>query len=87
MVEYISIDRLVQRLGRSSRENERIIITNNDAPIAALVSLQDLEMLEALEDAADISEAKEAIREAEAEGGLMDFKVFLETLEQEGNKT
>jgi prevent-host-death family protein len=51
-------------LNRAAYAHERVIITRNGRPVAALISTADLELLEALEDAADRAAMREG-READ----------------------
>lgn len=50
-------------LNRASYARERVVITRNGRPVAALISMEDLELLRVLEDASD----QAALREARAE--------------------
>ena len=55
-------------IGAVEYRRERVVVTRNGRPAAALVSLQDLELLRALEDRLDSIEADAAMREAEEHG-------------------
>jgi prevent-host-death family protein len=59
-------------LNRAQYGHERVTITRNGRPIAAVVSLEDLELLRALEDRLDLREAEVALREAD-DSGLLDW--------------
>ena len=59
-------------LNRAQYGHERVTITRNGRPIAAVVSLEDLELLSALEDRLDLRDADAALREADADG-LLDW--------------
>ena len=61
---------LPEYLNRAQYGHERVTITRNGRPIAAVVSLEDLELLRALEDRLDLRDAEDALREADAEGLL-----------------
>jgi prevent-host-death family protein len=63
-------DHLSAYLNRAEFAGERVTITRNGRPSAALVSIEDLELLQRIEDQLDIAAADEAVREAEAEGWL-----------------
>lgn len=51
-------------LNRAAYARERVVITRNGRPIAAVISTADLKLLEALEDAAD-AETLRAARQAD----------------------
>lgn len=55
-------------IGAVEYRHERIIVTRNGKPTAALVSLADLELLRALEDRLDLIEAEAAKQEAQEDG-------------------
>jgi prevent-host-death family protein len=57
-------------LSRVCFSNERVSVTRNGKPVAAVVPLEDVALLEQLEDALDALDALEGIREAEAEGTI-----------------
>jgi prevent-host-death family protein len=57
-------------LNRAQYGHERVTITRNGRPIAAVVSLEDLELLRALEDRLDLRGAELALRGADADGLL-----------------
>ena len=59
---------LADYLNRVQYADDRICVTRNGKPIAAIISGEDLKYFEALEDWFDITEAKKAIKEAEEEG-------------------
>jgi prevent-host-death family protein len=61
---------LPEYLNRAQYGHERVTITRNGRPIAAVVSLKDLELLRALEDRLDLRDAEDALREADADGLL-----------------
>ncbi len=53
---------------RAERDKERVLLTRDGRPVAALVPIEDVEALEALEDAEDSRIAAEAVAQWEAEG-------------------
>lgn len=61
---------LAEFMNRVQYAGERICITRNGKPIAAMISTDDLEYFEALEDYFDINEANKALEEAEREGTI-----------------
>jgi len=61
---------LAELLNKVQYGDERICITRNGKPIAAIISTDDLEYFEALEDYFDINEANKALEEAEREGTI-----------------
>ena len=67
--------RLADLLGRVFYGGERVVITRQKRPFAALVSIEDLMFLEKLEDLALADMAREAIAKHEAgEGGGVSFE-------------
>ena len=61
-------ERFRELLARAGKEKERIVLTRDGRPYAALVPIDDVEWLERLEDETDARLAEEALREWEAEG-------------------
>ena len=61
---------LADLLNRVQYGDERVCITRNGKPIAAIISTEALNYFEALEDWFDIAEAKKALDESEEEGFL-----------------
>lgn len=59
---------LAEAVDRAETGNERVILTRNGKPVAALVSLADVAALEAIEDAEDAAAAAAALAEWEAAG-------------------
>ncbi|HEX5163764.1 MAG TPA: type II toxin-antitoxin system Phd/YefM family antitoxin [Thermomicrobiales bacterium] len=57
-------------LGRAQHGGERVRITRNGKPVAAIVSVEDLELLRALEDRIDLDAARAALQEAHDTGYL-----------------
>lgn len=57
-------------LCRAEYGHERLTITRNGKPVAAIIPLEDLELLRAIEDRIDLAEAEAALREAESEGTI-----------------
>lgn len=57
-----------EALGRAESGKERVILTRNGKPVAALVSLADVAALEAIEDSGDAAIAAAALAEWEAAG-------------------
>ncbi len=55
-------------LNRAHYAKERVVITRNGKPLAALISAEDLELLQALEDAADLREVRKARAEVKIKG-------------------
>lgn len=47
--------------------SERVVLTRNGKPVAAVIPIEDLEQLEAYEDAADIAAAEAALSDPENE--------------------
>lgn len=60
-------EHLSDYLSRVQYGGERITITRNGKPVAALISLEDPELLRAIEDRIDLAEARKALAEAENE--------------------
>ena len=61
----------------------RIVLTKHDKEVAAVIPIADLEKLALLEQSMDLAEAKEALREAEQNGGLIslaDLKASLKVV-------
>lgn len=56
---------LVRTVERVAEEGERVALTRNGKPVAAIVTAEDLEFLEALEDRADLEAAREALKSGE----------------------
>ena len=67
---------LADLLNRVQYGDERVRITRNGKPIAAIISTEDLNYFEALEDWFDIAEAKRALDESE-EGGFLTLEEVL----------
>jgi PHD/YefM family antitoxin component YafN of YafNO toxin-antitoxin module len=61
-------DPLAAAAARAERDRERLILTREGKPVAAIVPIEDLEALEAWEDDQDSQLAAEAIAQWEAEG-------------------
>jgi prevent-host-death family protein len=61
-------ENLSELLGRAQHGNERVTITKNGKPVAAIVSIEDLDLLRAIEDRIDLDAARAALREAEDAG-------------------
>jgi prevent-host-death family protein len=59
---------LAEAVGRAETGNERVILTRNGKPVAAVVPLADVAALEAIEDAGDAAAAVAALAEWEAAG-------------------
>jgi prevent-host-death family protein len=49
-------------------DGQRIIVTRDGKPVAAIVSIEDLELLVAIEERHDRAEIDAALREAETDG-------------------
>jgi prevent-host-death family protein len=60
--------RLPELLARAGRDKDRVVLTRNGKPFAAIVPLDDIELLQRIEDQIDIVEAHKALEEWEAEG-------------------
>jgi prevent-host-death family protein len=69
-------------LNRAAYAHERTEITRKGKPVAAIVPLEDLEAMIALEDAMDVRAARESLKDAEENGGTMDFDDFIESLDE-----
>ena len=54
---------LVRTVERVAEERERVTLTREGKPVAAIVPAEDLELLEALEDRLDVEEARRALAE------------------------
>jgi prevent-host-death family protein len=54
---------LVRTVERVAGERERVTLTSDGKPVAAIVPAEDLELLEALEDRLDVEEARRALTE------------------------
>jgi prevent-host-death family protein len=54
---------LLRTLERVAEEHQRITLTREGKPVAAIVPAEDLELLEALEDRLDLEEARRALTE------------------------
>jgi len=63
-----SADPLAEAAARAERDRERLILTREGTPVAAIVPIEDLEALEAWEDEQDSRLAADAIAQWEAEG-------------------
>lgn len=61
-------DNLSEFLGRAQHGHERVTITRNGKPVAAIVSVEDLELLRAIEDRVDLEAARAAMQEANETG-------------------
>ena len=61
---------LADVIQRVEESNERMVITREDKPVAALVSMDDAAVLEMLEDDLDRREALEALEDYESAGGV-----------------
>ena len=59
---------LAEAVDRAEADNERVILTRNGKPVAAVVPLADVAALEAIEDAADAETASARLAEWEAAG-------------------
>jgi prevent-host-death family protein len=57
-----------EAVGRAERDKERVVLTRDGRPVAALVPIEDVEALEAIEDEYDSRLAEEALAQWEAEG-------------------
>jgi len=57
-------------LSRAEHDKERVVLTRQGRPVAALVPIEDVLALEAMEDAVDSRLAAEAMARWEAEGRL-----------------
>ncbi len=57
-----------EAVGRAERDKERVVLTRDGRPVAALVPIEDVEALEALEDEIDSRLADEALARWEAAG-------------------
>lgn len=55
-------------VNRVTYGGERVVLTKNNKPAAAIVSAEDLDLLEAIEDAIDVQEAQKALRRMKANG-------------------
>lgn len=55
-------------MNRVSQQNERIILTRRDKPIAAIIPIDDFHRLQLLQDQEDVQEAIEALQEARDKG-------------------
>lgn len=60
--------RFADVLDAAEHHHERVTITRNGKPIAAVISIEDLELLQALEDRLDQEAAADAIAESEQHG-------------------
>lgn len=59
---------IAKAVDRAELDNERVILTRNGKPVAAVVPLADVAALEAIEDAGDAAAAALALAEWEAAG-------------------
>ncbi len=57
-----------EAMARAEHDKERVVVTRDGRPVAALVPIEDVEALEAIEDAYDSRLAAEAVAQWEAEG-------------------
>ena len=64
----VARDRFAEILDTAVIGKERVVLTDRGKAVAAVVPIEDLERLEAIEDGLDVEAAREALREAEAEG-------------------
>ena len=60
--------RFAEVLDAAEHYHERVMITRNGKPVAAVISIEDLELLQALEDQVDQEAAAKAIAESEEQG-------------------
>lgn len=61
-------EKFADLVNRTAYSKERVVVTRNDRPMAAVVSIEDLELLELLEDYVDLADAREALAEARCDG-------------------
>lgn len=55
-------------LSRTQFDRERVTVTRNGKPVAAIIPLEDLELLQAVEDRLDLAEALDALHEGQDVG-------------------
>ena len=72
-------EEFLQMIHRAKVEKERIIITTDGRPVAALVPIEDLLALEEFEEAQDIVDARMALDESEI-GGTVSLAELKEQL-------
>ena len=58
----------LQMVHRANIDKERIVITTQGQPVAALVPIENLRALEEFEEAQDVLDAKTALAESERDG-------------------
>jgi prevent-host-death family protein len=56
-------DRLAEVIDRAAIDKERVVLTRDGKPLAALVPIEDMEALEALEDEIDSAEIRARVEE------------------------
>lgn len=61
-------DDAADTLGRVRHAGERLVVTKNGKPTAAIISVNDLELLEKLEDQLDLLLARDALEGAKERG-------------------
>ena len=64
----VAQDRFPEILDTAITSKERVVLTRQGKPVAAVVPIEDLERLEAIEDRLDVEAARGALREAETGG-------------------
>jgi prevent-host-death family protein len=64
---------LLALLIQAKDTRERVVVTRDGEPVAAVVPLEDLELLEELESTLDLSDARAARREVD-EGGSVSWE-------------
>jgi prevent-host-death family protein len=74
-------DDIQSALDRAADNKERVRVVCDGREIAAVIPLEDLELLEELEDRLDVLEAREAIAEAQREGGTIPWQEFKRQLD------
>ncbi|MBW4092182.1 MAG: type II toxin-antitoxin system Phd/YefM family antitoxin [Proteobacteria bacterium] len=67
----VGADRLAEAAAHAERDGERVMLTRDGKPVAAVVPIEDVAALEAWEDEQDAHAAEEAIARWEAEGRPM----------------
>ncbi len=79
-IQTCARDDVQSALDRAAGNKERVRVVSDGREIAAVIPLEDLELLEELEDRLDVLEAREAIAEAEREGGAIPWQEFKKQL-------
>jgi prevent-host-death family protein len=73
-IRHAEMEDCADFIDRAAREKERIRVVREGEEVAAVIPIEDLDFLERIEDHLDYLEAREALEEAEREGGLIPWE-------------